>query len=289
MGFARVILLVIAVLAAGCGSRYEVTRSQSTFLRRMPQITRVDAGKPLPKGSFAASLSGGYALREPELLVVTDSSFEAYSHLLGDDVSIVTASQTYCYESRMSVSGDAMYGHTDYMAFGLSLDLSLGEIQSPSPQASETIHNEGFEGALFCRFAKQYGNVAVAVRPELVAATVYGDRITAEHTSPSGQILSATDKIATYILAVQSSSILRYEFADPLAAFAAFTLKLQPYPTTDQEIMNEIAYGFFGGVDLRWKLFSLTPWIAVPAGASITDYRSPVSAGMKVSFQLHDR
>ncbi|MDD5674781.1 MAG: hypothetical protein PHC61_11495, partial [Chitinivibrionales bacterium] len=271
----KLLFITAILLLAGCASQYQIIREQNTFLRRMPQINRVDAGKPLQKGSFAASLSGSYAVAPPGVMVATDSSFETHSSLFGDQITVVTSSQSFCYETRTMLSGDGMYEYNDFMALGLSLDLSLGNISSPLPATGKMLHDDGIEGSIFLRFAKQFGPIAVAIRPELVLAHLYGDQITAESSAVSGPPLTSTQQISDYVLSVRSSSVIRFDISEPLSVFCAITVKSQPYPTSDANLDHEVAYGIYGGCDLQYLDLSLVPYVTVPLGSSVSHFKSP--------------
>jgi hypothetical protein len=289
LNYLKATSLLSLSLLSGCATEYTIVRSESNFLRRMPQINRIDPGRPLPKGSFSASVSGSYSLKQPDVMVVSDSNFESRSSTFGDEFTIVTSSVSYCYESRVMASADAMYGCNDYMAFGLSLDATLGAIQSPTPSSSTMLRNDGLEGSVFLRFAKQFGVIALAIRPELVITNLYGNKLFAQVSGTPPDTVTATKRVSTYAPSIRSSSVLRYDCNRPLAPFVALTLKSQPFPTSDSEIDHEVALGLYGGVDVRYRAIAMTPYLTVPLGSTVTHYRSPIAAGLQLSFILNGK
>lgn len=121
---------------------------------------------------------------------------------------------------------------------------------------------------------------------EFVLTHVYGDRITSEITADPNRPITVTDQTNSSMLSIRSSSVLRYDIARPISVFGAITIKSQPYPSNNSEIHDEVAYGAYCGCDIQYLNLSFVPYVTVPLGSAISHYRSPIAAGMQVSFRL---
>jgi len=275
----------MCLLIAGCASRFQIERHYNSFLRRMPQINKVESGRVVDKGSFTATASASYSLKKPEIMQVSDSSFESKSSLFGDEITIISSSDAYCYESRIMVSGEGVYGFSDVISAGVSLDASIGKISGAPTSDQMTLFNHDIEGTMILKFAKRFGRIGVSIKPELTIVHLYGERLWFEVDSDSSK-RTATERLSYYTLSVRNSSVIRYELTDHLAPFLGFQIKSQQFPLADENIDHEVCFGFYGGLDYVYKFLAITPFVAVPAGASISNYKSPVSAGLQLAIIL---
>jgi hypothetical protein len=124
----------------------------------MPQMNRIETGRVVTRGSFSGVLSGSYSLKKPDIMQVSDSSFESRSSWLGDEFTIITSSNGYCYESRLMVSGEGIYGFSDVISAGVSLEASLGKLTSAPSNCGLTIKNNDIEVGMdlwWCRLSVQ--------------------------------------------------------------------------------------------------------------------------------------
>jgi hypothetical protein len=284
----KTLLITCILIVSGCAGRYHIERHHNTFLRRMPQLNRIETGRIVKKGSFSGILSGSYSLREPRVLKVSDSSFESRSSLFGDELTIITSSNGYCYESRYMASGEGVYGFSDEISAGVSLDVSGGKINLSPSLAGLTVKNNDIEGSVFVKFAKQFGRLGVSIKPELTGVHMYGDKLWTEIDTGVIQH-TVSEKLDFYTYSIRSSSIIRYEIFNGFFPFAAFQIKTQPFLLENDNVGMDIFFGIYGGIDYQFRSFAISPFIAVPLGSSMTHYKSPVSAGLQLSVILNPK
>jgi hypothetical protein len=282
----KLILLAGLLLLAGCATITQINQLHNSYLRKMPHMNRIDIGRPLPIGSFMASANCSYSLSTPNIMFGTDSSFESRQSMFGDQTTVITSSNVYCYETRLMVSADACYAFSDIMASGLSLDASLGSIQSNTK--FKNLNDDNVEGSLYIRFAKKYGRIGVALRPEFILAQLYGDKNSFQSTNGHVDSISSTEKISNYCPAICCNSVLRCDVMDFLTPFIGFNIKSQPYLTASENINNEISYGIYCGIELYSKSLSVAPYVTIPFGSTTSHFSSPVSLGVQVSVVLND-
>ncbi len=282
----RLFLTLFFVFITSCAGTFQIERHNQSLIRRTPQINRAETGRVLSKGSFCASGGFSYALQRPGIVQVTDSSFEFKSGILGDEITIMTSANTYCYESRLQASGEAMYAFCDVLSAGLLFDASLGQIEGLPEGLGREVKNDNIEGALFLKFAKQYGNIAVSVRPEVGINHLYGDRIWT--VSDSSGTKTATEKLSYYSFMARSCSVLRVQPVNSFSPFIGLELKSQAYPLADDRLVYEVVYGVYGGMDLKAGVFAISPFITIPLGSTSTHFRSPVAIGTQVSLLLRE-
>jgi hypothetical protein len=284
----RLLIAIFCILLIGCASQHQIQRRNNSFVRRMPQMNRIDPGRPLANGSFAGAFAISYSTQEPNVMHLSDSTIESYTNVLGDKYNIITLSNSYYYESRLSMSGEGIIAFSDCFSGGVSLDASLGKITAPPPDKYSTMLNDNIEWSLFIRFAKQYGRIGVAIRPELTAANLYGDRIKDE--SENGIIGTMTkEKINVYSLSIRSSSIIRFEVIKNLCPFLGFQIKSQPFFNLYEDIEKEICYGLYGGIDYRLSFLAISPFVAFPMGSTFSHFKSPISAGLHLMMILESK
>ena len=281
-------ILAVLLIACGCASKIDISRNVTSVIRRMPQANLIETGRPMRKGSFTFAFTGAYALAQPDYLLISDSSFEARSSPIGDEVSIVSGHTIYLVESRWIVSGEAFYAISDVFSSGISIDASFGEVHNPTNVQSRTIQNLNLEGSLSVRFAKGFDRISVAIRPELVFTNCFGDRVTQEWVDEDTMPLTATDKLNWYSLAVRSSSAISVDVLEWLASFAGMQIKSQPIFNNSDGTDQDVAYSIFGGFVLSKGMITLSPFIAFPLGSTFGHFRSPPSIGIKSSITFLD-
>lgn len=278
-----VLLLIVALI--GCVSRYQIERQYTTCLRRMPQINKVETGRVIEKGSFSATAGALYALTVPDAMTATDSSFDSRSTIFGDELAVTTSSLVHYYESRYTASGEGSYGFTDEISGGISLDVSGGHLDGAPADGNREIRNTNFEGSIFGKFAKKFGRIGIALKPEVLLAHVYGERQFRE-SGRDGFEITATETINRYIAAIRSSSVLRYEVTGVFVPYVGFQIKSQQLLNANNAFDHEVCYGAYGGVELQWRSFAFGPFFVFPLGAATTHYTSPAGAGMNVTVIL---
>ncbi len=281
-------IIITSTLFINCAHKYEIQRNETTFLRRMPQINKIDAGETISKGDFLLFGTGAYSISEPDAIQITDTSFNSRSSLLiGDEITTITSSNSFLYESRLIVSGEGCYAFTDLISGGASLDLSLNKIKSDIPYYNTTLNNNLFEGSVFVRLAKQYGNFAISIKPELIITSMHGEKITTEVVNQyTEEIISATSKMTIFTPAFRSTSVLRFNINDIFSLFSGFQIKSQPYLSANADLHHEIALNSYLGFETSYKLFSLSPFMAFPLGSAMNHYKSPVSIGVLGSIKF---
>jgi hypothetical protein len=136
---------------------------------------------------------------------------------------------------------------------------------------------------MFVKLAKQYGRMGVALKPEVSVIHLYGERFWGEIESDA-TVQTATEKVSYFTFSVRSSSIVRFEIIRQLAPYIGFQIKTQQFLKADDKIDHEIGYGFFGGIDYRYRFVAVSPFVAVPLGSTVNRYKSPVNAGVQVSL-----
>ena len=99
----------LSLLCFGCAGTSEIHRHQDTNFRRMPQLNTIETGRALTKGAFAASVNVAYSLGDPVPLHVSDSTSQVRKDILGNEVTTITSSDIYCYESRLMMCGEGIY------------------------------------------------------------------------------------------------------------------------------------------------------------------------------------
>ncbi|MFW5775646.1 MAG: hypothetical protein ACOCW2_05085 [Chitinivibrionales bacterium] len=283
----KILLLVVTLLFAGCASRYEIERKHTSHLRRMPQMHKVETGSPMKEGSFRASASFSYTADKPGVMHLQDSSFETRSSIDGDEYTIITSSDVFCYESRLSVSGEGMYAFTDIISGGVAIDASLGEVHNLSGSAGKSVEHDIIEGAFFMRFAKRYDKVAVCIKPEFSLTHIRGSRSVRENNDYSDS-RSATERVSTHAVSVRSSSVIRFDMIPYVSPFAGFQIKSHHYTNARMKLDYETAYGVYSGLDIHTSMLSVSPFITIPLGAATTGFTSPVAGGVQLSMTLHD-
>ncbi|MDG5816523.1 hypothetical protein QA601_15605 [Chitinispirillales bacterium ANBcel5] len=85
---------------------------------------------------------------------------------------------------------------------------------------------------------------------------------------------------------MRNSLVFRYEILNNLSPFVGFQLRSQKYPNADDDLIGEYSYGAYAGIDYRFRTVALSPFIAIPLGSSINNYKSPVSVGMHLALLL---
>ena len=282
----RIISLIFFILfLSGCAGYVEIEQHRDSFIRRMPQINRIETGRPMSQGSFAGAAQVAYALTTPQILHYTDTSLSIEKGLFGTQAAVLTASNTYFFESRYMASGEGVYAFTDVLSLGLSLDGSFGELEGTTAQQGSTIKQQALEGTVFIKFAKQFGRAAVCLKPEVSLAHIYGDRFW-NPTDSTSSIRLVSEQIEFYTFSIRSNSVLRYDVLPGVTPFIAIEIKTQPYPLASDKLAHEVAYGLYGGLDLFFCPITVSPFIALPLGASHSNFSSPVSAGIHCSFIL---
>jgi hypothetical protein len=276
--------VLFALLLFSCSSNYAVSRHTTTSIRRMPQINRIETGRPLEKGTFSASVNASFAKNKPNVLHITDSSFESENDMFGGRIERTTTSDVYCYESSMMLGGECLYAFTNVFSAGLSLDASLGELYGTRLTRDKTIFNDNIELTMFVKFAKKNGRVTLSMRPEMIFEDLYGDKISVDSGYASNK--TYTEKVNHHLLAFRFFSAARFDVFDNLTPFLGIHIKSQPYPMADDHFGYEVAYGLYGGIDFHQTYFALSPFIAVPLGSSINHYKSPISGGIQLAVNL---
>lgn len=277
--------LLCTFLFTGCASHYQIERQHNTFLRRMPQMNRIETGRPLQKGDFSASLNLSYSLKVPQILKVSDNSFDSRSSFFGDEFTITSSSNIYCFESRATASGEGVFAFTDEIALGLSLDASGGRLEGVPIQNTKTLYHDNIEGSLILKFAKQYGHIGVCLKPELTMTHLYGERISKE-SEYGHQTINFTEEYSNFTFSIRSSSVMRYEIAKFFTPFMGFQIKTQPYPRADDDINHELYYGVYGGFDFSFKNLNVAPFLGYPISSTSSKYTSPMNAGVHMAFTL---
>ena len=268
-----------------CGTKYTIERHNTSFVRRAPQITRIETGEALPKGSFRASGSIGYSLRPPDVMQITDSSFRFRSNWLGDEITIINSLDSYWYESRLMFNGEGLYAFSDILSAGVSVDGSLGKVENLPSGISGNVTNDNIDGTVFIRFAKQFGRWTVAIKPELLLAHYWGN-IYWRETEMDSTVRTATERLSFYSATFRSASVLRYSLLPNLSPFIGLHIKTQPFLTADNTFDSEVAYGGFLAVEWLWKAAGIAPYVVIPGGSTVSHYRSPVSAGILLSLRF---
>ena len=282
----RYLWMILPILfLADCASKYTIERHNTSFIRRAPQIIRIDNGEALPKGSFRASGSFGYSLMTPDIMQITDSSFEFRSVPLGDEFTIVNSLDSYWYESRLMLNGEGLYAVSNEFSVGVNIDASLGKVDNLPSGISGNVTNNNIDGTVFIRFAKQFGRWSVAIKPELLLAHYWGDRYWRE-TENGSHVRTATERVSFYSLNFRSASVLRYSLLSNLSPFIGVHIKSQPFLTADNTFDSEVAYGGYLGIECLWKAVGIAPYVVIPGGSTVSHYRSPVSAGILLSLRF---
>lgn len=282
------LIILVSVFICGCSAHHQINMHKDSYLRRMPQMNHIDPGRPLKNGSFSASFNASYATKEPNLMYMSDSSLESINGLFGDKYTIITTSNTMLYESRMMLSGEGAYAFSDFFSSGFSFDMSLGKIAVPSLFDNSKIKNNNIEGSMFIRFAKQFGRFGVAVKPQFTIIHLYGDRLWTEAESLK-VITTTTERLSFYTFSFGSSSVIRYDVIKNLAPFFGFQIKTQPYPKSDDKMDHEVCYGLYCGIDYRYRFMAFSPFATFPLGSSTSNFKSPISLGMQLSFIIEPK
>lgn len=281
----QILILVTILMIFNCGTKYTIERHNTSFIRHAPQITRIESGEPLTKGSFRASGSFGYSLRTPDVMQITDSSFRFRSSWLGDEITIINSLDSYWFESRMMFYGEGLYAFSNEFSTGVSIDASIGKVENLPSGISGNVTNDNIDGTVFIRFAKQFGRWGVAIKPELLLSHFWGDIFWREIEKDS-TVRTATERLSFYSLNFRSASVLRYSLLPNLSPFIGLHIKTQPFLTANNEFDSEVAYGGYLGVEWVWKAAGIAPYVIIPGGSTVSHYRSPVSAGILLSLRF---
>lgn len=280
------LLFLLLLLFFSCQSTKNISHSVTTTMRRMPQINKIDNGLDMKKGDFMASLTASYAFTSPEFMFIADSGVSTKTNNFGETVNTFTARETYSQESRTSFSGEGTFALHDYIALGLSMDGTIGKVRNYASFEAPTLQDNSFEGSLSLRFSRQFNKVTVVIKPELILAHIYGDyhHTLIEENGLDSDTLIARERLNNYTLSNRCSSIFRYQARDFIAPFVAFQLKSQPFYRVPDALEQDLAMGFYGGLDFSFKGIHCAPFVSIPLESVTGNYRSPVSGGIHLSY-----
>ncbi|MDG5816524.1 hypothetical protein QA601_15610 [Chitinispirillales bacterium ANBcel5] len=140
------LILIVVFLSLGCTSKH-IERHHTSYIRRMPQMNRIEPGRQMKRGSFSGAINASYSIDEPGVMYYSDTSVIAKSTFYSPDVTVMTSAEYYLYESRVMISGEGAYSFTDILSVGFSIDVSTGVIGgTPSPEKNRSVHNDIIEG-----------------------------------------------------------------------------------------------------------------------------------------------
>lgn len=280
-------LLSLFILLFSCASNTKITRSVTTSMRRMPQINKVDAGLNMEKGDFLGSLTASYAFSHPEHMYISDSGITTKSNKFNETVTTLESRHTYSQESRASFSGEGAFAFHDIVALGLSLDGSVGKVANYAPFESPTLKDNNFEGSIAIRLSKKFNQFTVVIKPELILTHIYGDYLNIQITEDfEPDTLIARERMNKYTLSNRCSSILRYEPLEFLSPFVGFQIKSQPFFREPDALEQDLAMGFYGGLDFSFKGIHCAPFVSIPLKSVTGDYQSPVSGGVNLAYHF---
>lgn len=280
------VLIVLVLMFFSCQSTKNITHSVTTSMRRMPQINKVDNGVNMKKGDFMTSLTASYAFTSPEYMYIADSGVSTKTNNFGETVNTFTARETYSQESRASFSGEGLFALHDYVALGLSMDATVGKVRNYASFAAPTLQDNSFEGSLSLRFSREFNKVTVVLKPELILAHIYGDyhHMLIEDNGVDTDTIIARERLNNYTISNRCSSILRYQPLEFLAPFVAFQIKSQPFYRVPDALEQDLAMGFFGGVDFSYKGIHCAPFVSIPMNSATGNYHSPISGGVHLAY-----
>lgn len=287
----HLLLLLFLCFLCSCQSTKNISHSVTTSMRRMPQINKIDNGVNLEKGDFLASFTASYAFSSPEHMYIADSGVSTETNSFGETVNTFTARETYSQESRSCFSGEGTFALHDYIALGLSMDATIGKVRNYALFDAPTLKDNSFEGSISLRFSRQFNNVTVILKPELILAHIYGDyhHTLVEDNGLDSDTIIARERLNNYTLSNRCSSIFRYQPLDFLAPFVAFQIKSQPFYRVPDAMEQDLAMGFYGGLDFSYKGIHCAPFISIPLNSVTGNYHSPVSGGVHLSYLFKKR
>ena len=266
---------IVLLFLCGCSIVQFSGRDEVTNMRRPQQFAAIETGVPADKGTV--QISGGYqcALERPRVLKYFDTTLD-----IGNSSVTSTSSVTTAYESLHTLNLNVAYSAFRLFSFGLLYDMSFGKLFTDTI-VDPVVNNNLFELSFLVRFAVNLNRFTLGIRPELMLTTInYNTLIFTD-----SHFLAQDTQVRDPQFAFRNSLFARAKLTDEFSIFIGFQLRMMPFSINNEEVDYDVQTGIYGGFGFHIAgPIYLDPYCTLPFRAPLSHHRSPISAGVRVTF-----
>lgn len=279
------LLIFGIVFMIGCSSPV-VNHVARYDIRRSPPMNNIDPGIPTEKMNMNFSLSYQYSSDRPDVQEYSDTAI---------GTSHTYVNNTYLFESRHAFSGDIAFTFTDFLSMGMVFDISFGDLSSSYGITDKKILNNNlYEWSIFVRLISKFDKFTIGFRPEMLFYTA--NCYTSVFSTSVLDTIVNSARDSYHGITIRNTVFARYTFFKMLSIFLGFQYKRQPFTIEDrsedfserkEELLLENTFGMYTGLGAEpLPGIHLCPYISIPFGTELTDYRSPVQGGIKIVMDV---